>query len=72
MNLNVGKCVNISINQKQTSVKYQNGELVPRSKRAIYLGTILTDKNDNKAEIANRIADTTAVANKLKLFWNKA
>ncbi len=53
-------------------MKYQNGELVPRNKRAVYLGTILTDKNENKTEIANRIADATAVANKLKLFWNKA
>ncbi len=72
MNLNVGKCINISMNQKQTSVKYKNGEKVPRNKRATYLGTILTDENDNKTEIMNRIADSPATANKLKLFWNKA
>ena len=72
MNLNIGKCINISINQKQTSVKYQNNEKVPGNKRAVYLGTILTDENDNKTEISNRIADSTAVANKIKSFWNKA
>ena len=45
---------------------------MPRNKRATYLGAILTDENDNRTEICNRIAESTAVANKLELFWHKA
>ena len=36
------------------------------------MGTLLTDTNDNHAELNNRIAETTATANKLKIFWQKA
>ena len=37
-----------------------------------YLGTLLTDKTENHAEINNRISDCIITANKLKLFWDKA
>ena len=72
LNLNLAKCINLTLNQKQTSVKFQTGDLVPRRKKATYLGTLLTDTNDNHAELNNRIADATATANKLKIFWQKA
>jgi len=72
LNLNLGKCINLTLNQQQTSVKFASNEFVPRHKKATYLGTLLTDTNDNHAELNNRIADTTATANKLKIFWQKA
>ena len=72
LNLNLGKCINLTLNQQQTSVKFASNDFVPRHKKATYLGTLLTDTNDNHAELNNRIADTTATANKLKIFWQKA
>ena len=33
---------------------------------------MITDTNDNHAEINNRISDCIVTANRLKLFWNKA
>ena len=45
---------------------------MPREKKATYLGTILSDTIDNKVEVAKRLAEATATANKLKIFWNKA
>ena len=72
MELNLDKCVNLTLNQKQSSVKYLDGTPVPRKKSAFYLGTLLTDTVDNHREIMNRIADCTRTCNQLKLFWNKA
>jgi len=72
MRLNYDKCINLTLNRNLSNITYQNGELVPRKTKAIYLGTLLTDTNDHHAEINNRIAECTTTANKLKLFWNKA
>ena len=46
--LNYDKCVNITANQKQSSVRFSptgptQGALVPRKKTATYLGSLLTD-----------------------------
>ena len=72
MELNLDKCINITINRKQSSVKYVDGTLVPRKKTAMYLGTTLTDTVDNHNEIMNRLTACTRTADRLKLFWNKA
>jgi len=72
MKLNYDKCVNLTANQKQTTVRFKDGTLVPRRDRATYLGTILSDSFDQNIEINNRIADVIVTANKLKIFWTKA
>ena len=38
----------------------------------MYLGTLLADSFDNRAEISNRLGDCISTCNRLKLFWNKA
>jgi len=72
MKLNYAKCINITINRKISRISYMNKEEVPRKQKAVYLGTILTDTNDNHSEINNRISDCIITANRMKLFWNKA
>ena len=72
MSLNYDKCINLTLNQGTSSVKYIDGTLVPRKHEATYLGSILTDTVDNHREVCNRIADATVTCNRLKLFWNKA
>ena len=72
MRLNYDKCVNLTLNRKQSMIRFGNREVVPRKPKATYLGAILTDTNDNHAEVNNRIADCIATANRLKVFWNKA
>ena len=72
MELNLDKCINLTLNRHQSSIKYMDGTLVPRKQSATYLGTLLTDTVDNRKEIMNRIFDSTRTCNKLKLFWNKA
>ena len=59
MELNLDKCVNLTLNHKQSSVKYLDGTPVPRKNSAFYLGTLLIDTVDNHGEIMNRIADCT-------------
>ena len=72
MKLNLGKCINIAANRKQSTIRFLDETVVPRKSRATYLGAILTDDFNNTAEINNRISDCTNTVNKLKLFWNKA
>ena len=77
LTLNYGRCVNLTANQKQSSVRFSpsgpaQGKLVPRKNSATYLGTLLPDTFDNRAEVSNRIGDCIATCNRLKLFWNKA
>ena len=60
------------MHQKQSGVCFMDKTLVPRKTRAIYLGTVLDVENRNKTEITHRISEATAVANRMKLFWNKA
>ena len=43
LNLNYDKCIDLTLHQKQSSVKYLDGTLVPRKHEAIYLGTLLSD-----------------------------
>ena len=77
LQLNYDKCVNITANQRISSVRFSpqgpaRGRMVPRKHAASYLGTLLTDSFDNRAEILNRIGDCIATVNRMKLFWNKA
>lgn len=72
MTLNLKKCVNLTTNRVQSSIRFKDRTLVPRKSRATVLGAILTDDIDNHAEVANRLRECTIVTNKLKLFWNKA
>ena len=72
MELNLDKCINLTLNRHQSSIRYMDGTLVPRKQFATYLGTLLTDTVDNRKEIMSRIFDSTRTCNKLKLFWNKA
>jgi len=74
LNLNYDKCINLTLHQKQSSVKYLDGTLVPRKHEAIYLGTLLSDSANNQREVLNRLAAAMAMAtrNRLKVFWDKA
>ena len=72
LKLNYNKCVNLTTNRKTSTIKYRDGSKVPRSHRAVYLGTLLTDTVDNSAEIHNRMAMAMVTFQKLQLFWDKA
>ena len=77
LKLNYSKCINLTANQRISSVRFSPngpaaGALVPRKSSATYLGTLLTDSFNNKAEVANRLNDCIATCNRLKLFWKKA
>ena len=65
------------LNQRISSVRFSpngpaQGRLVPRKRSAAYLGSLLTDSFDYKAEVLNKLGDCIAMANRLKLFWQKA
>ena len=72
MSLNYDKCINPTLKQGTSSVKYLDGTLVPRKHEATYLGSLLTDTVDNHREVCNRIAEATVTCNRLKFFWNRA
>ena len=55
MELNLEKCINLTLNRHQSSIRYMDGTLVPRKQSATYLGTLLTDTVDNRKEIMNII-----------------
>ena len=72
MKLNFEKCINLTINRRQSSIKFMDGSAVPRKTQAQYLGATLTDAIDNHREVMRRIGEATAVAKQLGLFWSKA
>ena len=71
MELNLDRCINLTLNRKQSSIKFADGSLVPRKHTTRYLGTLLTDNVDNEQEVMNRIA-AIRTCNRLKPFWTKA
>ena len=71
MNLNYQKCINLTCNQKTSSIKYQDGSTVPPQRQAVYLGTVLSDTIGNKLEIHNRLAMVTRTCGQLKFLWSK-
>ena len=60
------------MNRKQSRVRYRDGTLLPRKHKAVYLGILLNDRNTNRPEIPNKIAEAAATMNRLKIFRNKA
>ena len=72
MQLNFDKCVNITINQHQSSVKFLNGATVPRRNQGKYLGATLTDTVDNRQELSHRIGAVVATARQLNPLWFQA
>ena len=70
--LNYDKCENLTINRETANVRFKAGNLIKRTKKSVYLGAIITERNDNITEIQNRITECNITANKLKLFWNKS
>ena len=69
MKLNVDKCINLTLNRKQSSIKFMDGTAVPRKTQAKYLGA---DAIDSHQEVIRRMGEATAVAKQLNLFWSKA
>ena len=72
LNLNYDICINLTLHQKQSSVKYLDGSFVPRKKEAVYLGTVLSDSVDNHREVTNRLAAAMTTCNRMKLFWDRS
>ena len=72
LKLNYDKCINLTLHQRQSSIKYLDGTHVPRKREATYLGTLLSDSANNHREVSNRLAAALATCNRMKLFWDKA
>jgi len=58
MKLNCTKCINLTIDGVTSSIIHKIRQLVPRKQKAVYLGPLLTDTNDDHAKINNRISDS--------------
>ena len=72
LKLNYDKCINLTLHQRQSSIKYLDGTPVPRKREATYLGTLLSDSVNNHREVNNRLAAALTTCNRMKLFWDKA
>ena len=72
LKLNYDKCINLTLHQRQSSIKYLDGTPVPRKREATYLGTLLSDCVNNHREVNNRLAAALTTCNRMKLFWDKA
>ena len=72
LKLNYDKCINLTLHQRQSSIKFLDGTFVPRKREATYLGTLLSDSLNNHREVSNRLAAALATCNRMKLFWDKA
>ena len=72
MKLNYDKCINLTTNQRTSSMNFKDESTVPRRNRAVYLGSFLTDTTENAAEVSNRIAMAMKTAKQLKICWDKA
>ena len=60
MRLNKGKCEAITINGSDP-IRYKDGSTVPPQNKVKYLGRMINDKGDPKAEISKRIAECIAI-----------
>ena len=72
MKLNLGKCVSLTLNRNQSSVKFLDGTPVPRKTQAVYLGALLTDSADNHKEVIRRIGAVHATIKQLHPLWAQA
>ena len=52
LRLNLNKCINITANRKQSTIKFMDDSPVPRKHKAVYLGAILTDTICNTTNTA--------------------
>ena len=66
MALNLDKCVNLTVNRAQSSIKFLGGSAVSRKHQAEYLGATLSDSVDNHREVLERIGQASATANQLQ------
>ena len=69
---NLEKCLNLTINQHQSSAKSLDGSYVPRKEQTAHLGATLTVAVDNRREVLKKIGEGTGIANQLKLLWSTA
>ena len=72
MKLNLGKCVSLTLNRNQSSIKFLDGTPVPRKTQAVYLGALLTDSADNHKEVRRRIGAVHATIKQLHPLWAQA
>ena len=71
MTLNMGKCVNLTINRHQSSIKFLDGTPVPRKSHATYLGATYADSVDNHKEVMQRLGAVNATSLQLQPFWSQ-
>ena len=72
MKLNLGKCINMTLNRNQSSVKFLDGAAVPRKTQAVYLGALLTDSTDYRKEVIRRVGAVHSTIKKLHPLWAQA
>ena len=66
---NLGKCINLTLNRNQSSIKFLDGTPIPRKMQIIYLGVLLTDSADNHKEIIKRIGTIHVTIKQLHSLW---
>ena len=71
MKLNQSKCEHIDLNAIHRA-QYENGEEVPTTQAATYLGARVQYNGDHKAEVKAIINAAWVTVMKLDLFWRKA
>ena len=71
MKLNHNKCGHIGLNAIHR-IHFENGEEVPTTQNALYLGSRVHFNGDQKCEVKTRIAAAWLTVVKLDLFWRKA
>ena len=71
MKLNHNKCEHIRLNAIHR-IHFENGEEVPTTQNALYLGSRVHFNGDQKCEVKARIAAAWLTVMKLDLFWRKA
>ena len=71
MKLNHNKCEHIRLNAIHR-INFENGEEVPTTRNALYLGSRVHFNGDQKCEVKTRIAAAWLTVMKLDLFWRKA
>jgi len=71
MKLNLGKCINMTLNRNQSSVKFLDGAAVPRKTQAVYLGALLTDSADDRKR-SHKTRWSCSTIKKLHPLWAQA
>ena len=71
MKLNHNKCEHMRLNAIHR-IHFENGEEVPTTQNAAYLGPRIHFNGDQKCEVKTRIAAAWLTVMKLDLFWRKA